>query len=352
MKLNAKAVLGIAVSLLLLWWALRDVSFAEVVHHVRSADPVLFALAILVATSGLAIRALRWGVLLRPVARRVPFRPRYAATSVGFAANNLLPARAGEFARALTLSRLAGVPIGAVFGTLALERVFDGLVLVSLLFISLAGAVPVDPRTAAGLAAFGVLGTAVMTAAVALLAFLPEWSVRVGSAVAGRVLPKSIARPLVDAMRSFVAALGVLRDPRLFALSFLWALGQWSFLALSYLLALRAFGIDQVSFFGAVFLQSLVSFGVAIPSSPGFFGPFEAVVKLGLGIWGVPPGQAVSLAIGFHIGGFIPVTLIGIWYAWRMNLRWSEVENAEETVEEAVEAEPLPPVPGAAGTRA
>ncbi len=342
MKFNGKAVLGIAVSLLLLWWALRDVSFEEVMHHVRNADPVLFGLAIVLATAGLAVRALRWSVLLRPIRAHVPFRPRFAATSIGFAANNLLPARVGEFARALSLGRLTGIPVAAVFGSLALERVLDGVALVTLLFLSLPG-VPVDPRTAAGLAVVGVVGTGVLAATVLFLAFAPERSIAVGERVAVRILPGSFARRLVDGLRSFVTALAVLRDPKLFVLSVLWAFGQWTFLALSYFVALRAFGIDQVSFLGAVFLQSLVSFGVAVPSSPGFFGPFEAVVKLGLAVWSVPAGQAVSFAIGFHIGGFIPVTLIGLWYVWRLDLRWKDVERSEETVETIVEHDPTVP---------
>ncbi|HEV2149789.1 MAG TPA: lysylphosphatidylglycerol synthase transmembrane domain-containing protein [Longimicrobiaceae bacterium] len=349
MKFNFKAVLGIAVSLLLLWWALRDVSFAEVVHHVRNADPVLFLLAVAVATSGLAIRALRWRALLRPVAEGIPFRPRYAAVSIGFAANNLLPARVGEFARAYSLGRLAGVPVGAVLASLVMERVLDGLVIVALLFASMSAASfpamvevgGVDPRSAARVVAVltGVLG-----ALLFVLALAPERSVEVVDSVAERLLPSSLRRPLVDALHSFLGGLGVLRDPKLLAISVAWAAAQWTFLALSFYLAFLAFGID-VPFAGAVFLQSLVSLAVAVPSSPGFFGPFEAASKLGLGLWGVPPGQAVSFAIGFHIGGFIPVTLIGLWYVWRLNLSWKEVEASEETVEDIVERDEVTTLP-------
>lgn len=355
MKINAKAVVGIAVSLLLLWWALRDVSFAEVVHHIRSADPVLFLLSVVVATLGLHIRALRWKVLLQPVAPGLPFRPRLAATSIGFAANNLLPARVGEFARAFTLGRLTGVPLGAVFGSLVMERVLDGLVIVGLLFASMASPgfpaaqeiAGVDPRAAARVVAVitGVLGVLLF-----LLALAPERSVAVTERVAERVLPLSFRRPLVDALHSFLGGLGVLRDPRLLLLSLLWALGQWLFLALSFFLAFRAFGIDHVPFSGAVFLQSIISLAVSIPSSPGFFGPWEAGAKLGLALWGVPPGQAISFAIGFHLGGFIPVTVIGLWYLWRLNLRWSDVEGSEEAVEESVEHDPAL-TPGAAEER-
>lgn len=351
MKLNAKAVLGIAVSILLLWWALRDVPFQEVLHHVREADPFLFLLAVALATSSLAVRALRWKLLLLPVARGVPFRPRYAATSIGFAANNLLPARVGEFARALSLSRLTGLPVGGVFGSLAVERAFDGIALVALLFVSLAGGVPVDPEVAAGLATAGVAMTAVLAGVVAFLAFAPERSLTVAERVL-RLLPPSLGRPVLDGMRAFVGALGMLRSPRLLLLSLVWALGQWAFLALSYLAALRAFGIVEVSYLGAVFIQSLVSFGVSIPSSPGFFGPFEAVAKLALGLWGIPPGRAMAFAMGFHIGGFIPVTLIGLWYVWRLNFRWSEVEGSEEVVEESVEHDPALTPPPEEGSRA
>ena len=64
--------------------------------------------------------------------RTVAFRPRFAAVMIGFAANNLLPARVGEFARALTLARITPVGIAASFATLVVERILDGLALVLL----------------------------------------------------------------------------------------------------------------------------------------------------------------------------------------------------------------------------
>ena len=80
----------------------------------------------------------------------------------------------------------------------------------------------------------------------------------------------------------------------------------------------------------------------ALPSSPGFFGPFEASIKIGLGLWGVPADKAVPFAVGLHLGGFIPVTLMGVYYVARLNLSWSEVKHSEEAVEEEVEG-PIAP---------
>lgn len=341
---KTRAFIGVVLSIALLWWALRDVSAAEVMHEIGAADPVLFTLSILATLGGFGFRALRWGVLLSPASPGVPFRPRFAATIVGFAANNLLPARVGEFARAYTLTRMADVRIGASLATLVIERILDGLVLVGLLFASMAAAsFPVmgdvggmDPRTAARAVAI-IMG--VLTFALFLMVLAPRSSVALAEAVSRRVLPDRFRRPVVAGVESFVAGLLALRDWRLFLVSGALALGQWLFTAISFLLAFRAFGIDDVPFAGAVFLQSLISLAVAIPSSPGFFGPFEAAAKIGLGVWGVSGAKAVSFAVGYHIGGFIPVTLMGIYYVWRDEITWREVQHSEEAVEAESEQE-------------
>ncbi len=337
MSRKLRGTIGVLLSLLLLWWALRDVSAAEVAHQVSSADGPLLTAAVIISLSGFYIRAFRWGILLLPLGIPTPFTPRIAAVFIGFAANNVLPARVGEFARAFVLSRLTAVPPAAAFGTLVVERLLDGIVLVGLLFAAMA--VPGFPTgTASGGADFRA---AAMVAAILVLLvtaglFLAVTSPRRASVAAhfvSRMLPSRFRERFIEILRSFAAGLVILRNGRLFAVSFALALGQWTFLALSFLFAFRAFGIDDVPFSGAVFLQSIIGLAVAIPSSPGFFGPFEAAARVGLGLWGVPASQAISFAIGFHIAGFLPVTLIGMYYVWRLNLKWSEVRGSEATVE-------------------
>jgi uncharacterized protein (TIRG00374 family) len=335
MKRHLKTVVGVALSLLLLGWAMRDVSAAEVVAELRDADLVLLGASIVLIFGGLAIRAVRWGVFLRPIAPGIPFRPRYAATIVGFAANNVLPARIGEFARAVVLSRTARASASAAFATLVVERLFDGLVLAGLLFAAIAspgfpvvGTVGgVDPRSAAR---FAALATAAAGLFLLLLVLAPGLALRAGETMIRWVTPRRFQPHMNHALRSFLEGLSVLRSVPLFLVSALLAIGQWIFTAASYTLAFRAFGIDGVPFAGAVFLQSLVAFAAAIPSSPGFFGPFEAAAVAGLALWSVPKDRAVSFAVGYHLGGFVPVTLAGVYYVWRLGLRWREVKESGE----------------------
>jgi glycosyltransferase 2 family protein len=341
MRLNGKAILGILLSIVLLWWTLRGEDPAAIMREIRQADPWLFLLAVILATMGLVPRAIRWGILLRPVDPGLGFYPRFAATSIGFAANNLLPARVGEFARALSLSRLSRVPTAAALGSMVIERVLDGLVIVVLLFGVMAmPGFPSVAQTGIDLQAAALLMVLVM-GGVGLTLFslvvAPAGSSRLIEWLANRLLPKSFRNPLVGALQSFIDGIAVLRDGRLFLISVVWAFGQWIFLAASFWIAFRAFGIHEAGFGAAIFLQSLIALAVALPSAPGFFGPYQAAAKIGLSLWAVPSEKVAAFAIGFHVGGFIPVTLIGIYFIWSLGLRWKEVGGSEEEVEERVE---------------
>lgn len=338
--LDWKAALGILVSLALLYYAFRDVDLHEVARRARQADPWLLLLAAIGATAVFPVRAARWRVLLRPVHPGSRFRPRFAATCIGFMANNLLPARVGEFARAFALSRLEPVRVSASFGSLVVARVFDGIIVVAFLLLSLAWPTfpDVSGRDFGGLATVLGLLFAVLFGALLFMVHAPVRSVRLFEATLGRVLPQSIRRPITDALHAFLEGVAAVRDWRLVLAALAWSVGVWGVGALGFWFGFKAFGLD-VPFVGAVFLQSVIALAVALPSAPGFFGLFEAGARVGLvEVWGVESGSAMAFALGFHLAGFIPVTVLGLYYVWRLGLSWQDVEASEEVVEGEVEA--------------
>jgi uncharacterized protein (TIRG00374 family) len=344
MKRHLKTVVGVAATVFFLWLALKDVEWAEVWRHLREADLALLGAAVLVSTVGMHIRAMRWKPLLDPVAPGIGWKPRIAGVCIGFGANNVFPARLGEFARTWVLARQANVPLSAAFASLVLERALDGVVMIA--FLLLAMSLPGFPELVAGgpvdLQATVRVVMAVSAVLLATLVWMAYFPVRAASLAerAAVILPSAFRRPLVDALRAFLGGLHVLRNPRLLGVSVAWALFQWAFLAGSFVLAFRAFGIDEPGYVGALFLQSCIALAVSIPSGPGFFGPFEAASVWGLGLWGVDKSRAASFAIGFHLGGWFTVTGLGVYYAARLNLRWRDLRRSETRVEEAVETDP------------
>lgn len=338
--LDWKAVLGILISVGLLWFAFRGVHLAEVWVQVRRADFSLLALAGALATAPFPLRAMRWRLLLQPVHPGSRFRPRFAATCIGFMANNLLPARVGEFARAFALSRLEPVRVSASFGSLVVERMFDGILVVLLLLASLAW--PTFPEVSGRNFSTAALymGLFFVLVFVVLLAMVtrPEQSVRWFEGTVARLLPHAVRRPVTDVLEAFMEGVAVVRDLRLVTRTFAWSVGLWLVGGSAFWVGFRAFGME-LPFLAALFLQSVVALAVSLPSAPGFFGVFEAAARIGLvEVWGVASGPAVAFAVGFHLAGFIPITAIGLYYVWRLGLSWTDVERSEDAVETAVEA--------------
>ncbi len=345
--LDWRALVGIAISVALLWWAFKDEDFSKIIAEVRLANPLWFVLAVAAATGVFWPRAWRWKTLLEPVAPGIPFRSRFAATCIGFMGNNLLPARIGEFARVFALSRMERVPIVSGLGSLVVERLFDAVFVIGLLFVALL--LPGVPAlsNARGPNLTGIANTLAVLVAIAfmigaLLVLYPERSVGFFERRIARLLPKSFRRPLVDALEAFLSGLGILRSPRLLFTATFQSAALWLFNAVGFYLGFRAFGID-VNFAGALLLQSVIALAVSVPSGPGFFGLFEAGALLVLNqLYHIETERVLAFALGFHLGGFVPVTLMGLFYAWRLGLSLKEVGKSEEVVESAVEAT-LPP---------
>jgi hypothetical protein len=342
-KHSGKALFGVAVTVVLLWWALRGVPFGDVWAQIRQGDPLLLTAAVAVATLGFLIRALRWKVLLEPVRPDTTLRSRFAAVSIGFMANNVLPARVGEFARAYVLSRLEPLSASAAFGSLVVERFLDGVVLLLLLVLPpLTPGFPSGGALSHGLGAIilrgGIAAVAVVTVGLIVMAVWPSAFIR-GAERVGAHLPSSVARPGVDALKALLDSIAVLRSPRLLTLGLLWTAGFWLFHGLSFWLGMMAFGI-HTGLVSAWFTEAVVGFGVAIPSAPGFIGTFHASANFALtNVFGVDEARSLAFAFGYHFGGWIPITVIGLAYAWRLGLSLGDVGAAEERVEEVIEGE-------------
>jgi hypothetical protein len=333
-----KTWLGVAISAAAIAWAARGVEWSEVIPALADADPWLLVLVFVTSPFvNILVRALRWKVFLRPVAR-VSFAGATSATAIGLMANNVLPARVGEFVRAWALGRKERVPVATSFGGLFLERLFDGFAVVGLLYaLTWVHEFPDWVSTTVQVAFFIFLG------ALAFLVGLiihPEMSVRFARAVAGRLSGGRLEEPVERILATLLDGFRLLRNPVLVLVSVILALSQWVLLTGLYWLGLIAFGvIDGVGWVGAFFVNCVATLGVAVPSSPGFVGTFEAFIVKALEVFEVDRTRAFTYAIGFHAVSFIPTTLVGFAVFLREGFSWGELERSEEEVEEELEEE-------------
>lgn len=334
MKIGWRGAIGIALGVALLAFTLREVNVTQVWAVLRRSDPLLFLAATVAGTLIFPLRARRWQVILSPLVPDLPLGPLWRAVAIGMLVTNVVPARAGEFARAYALSREeTRVPFTTGFASIAVDRVFDGLVVLAMLFIALW-----DPafgrdalvfgRSLSEIAALGAIGAATGLALLYAVVVAPERWESLFRAAARRLAP-SLEERGARVLRAFADGLGVLRHPGRFASVVGWTVAHWLLHAFSYWLGFRAVGIE-VPLTAAFLTQGIIAIGVALPAAPGFFGLFEVAAIGALALYAVDTSLAVSWALGYHLLTFVPITLIGLWYFGRLGLRFGDLRDRSQ----------------------
>jgi len=334
MKNSFRTALGIVLSALLLWYTMKGTSVSAVWDVLSKSSLPLWIACMVFATAIFPLRARRWQALLAPVYGRLPFGSLWEATAIGMMATNILPLRAGEFARAFALSRAEPqVKLTAAFASVAVDRLFDGtVVLLLMLLATLDPAFPSQQPIGDHTLAFYMKPTAaflgLVLAGLLLFVIMPDRVFAISDAIMRRVAPRF--EPKVRGLlEGFVSGLHVLRSPKLLLEVFFWTVVHWLCNAFAFWLGFQALHLSAPLSAGLL-IQGLVAIGVSVPSTPGFFGPFEFFGKAGLAVYGVASASAVGWVLGFHVLSFIPITIMGVWYLTRMKLHLSDFTGAKK----------------------
>ena len=329
-------LLGVAVSAVCLWVALRGVDFSQIRPAFAAADYRTLPILGLLLVAFFWTKAVRWAALLRPLPRGSgePFRANAVlpAVLIGFAGNNVLPAHAGEFFRVAVVSKRWNTPAAAVLSTVVLERVLDVGAILALFALSL----PFVPGAGEEYAWF--VWTAAGALAVAALGCgLFLWKTEACVQVVGAVLtalpgvPNAVRTGVPALLGQAAAGLDALRSgPAVAGLAALSVL-HWALMGGMIWLCLAAFGQRLPAAAGAV-VNGVIAFGVLVPSTPGFFGVVQVCFRAGTAPFGVSAEAALSASIYYQVTQWVPVTLAGAFCAVRAGL-WGERSAAPPLAE-------------------
>src|SRR5215470_7383808 len=230
MRLLTRA-LGIALTIVFLILALGKVDLAAFGDELRRVDYWWLFPSAACTLVGYVVRTMRWQVILIGAAR-APLRTLFPVLIMGFATNNLLPGRLGEFWRAYLLGRKRNVRKTFALASVFVERVFDGLTLPALLWtVSTNIQLPGWSRQIELFAALIFVGA---TAAVFLILWRPDLSQRLLRMVV-RPMPTRLATWGNERLLTFVDGLAPLRHARVLLLAALFSTGVWLLEGSSYL---------------------------------------------------------------------------------------------------------------------
>jgi hypothetical protein len=318
----------VAISALFLVFALRNLHLADVWAAMRTARYAWILPGVAVYFFGVWARTWRWDYLLRPM-KRIPLRRLFPVVVIGYMGNNVYPARAGEVIRAYVLRRREGVSISASLGTIVVERVFDGLVMLMFVFVGL----PFTPMpgwlqamvVAASLLFFGALAL-FMTLAIKI-----EWAEAVYGRLIVRVVPARFRAPLRGFAERFMSGLHSLRSGRAVLMLFVTSVVIWLAETVKYWFVMHAFDFS-VPFWVLMLMNGIVNLATTIPSSPGYVGTFDAPGIEILSLFGVQRSLAASYTLVLHAALWLPITLLGFWFMGRESISWREFAQAEKSL--------------------
>lgn len=304
-----RILLGVAVSLLLVWLLLRDVSLAEVGRTLQRADPRFLPPIALVFLTRYWLRAHRWRILVGHL-RAVTARRALPRVVLGQAANMALPFGLGYVLTIQVTARKFGIGRLQLFGAEAVERMMDGLVFALLLALALATLAIGDGFT--GLTAFMLVGTPAGLA----LAWLATRE-REGTAEGWRGL---LARP---GLAPFLTGMRSIRDGPRTTRALALSLAIWLSEALLYWAVAASLGIG-LSFLVHVFVVAAANIGAGIPLAQASVG-LAFLAKTALESLGEPPEAALAYAVGVEAIIVLPAVLLAPLAAWDMRVGWRDV---------------------------
>jgi hypothetical protein len=294
-----------------LLWTFHDVRFAALRAAMGRTSLAWVVLAAALNLMALGFAAARWRALVRPLARTTTLSQAFKAMMVGYTVSMVVPARAGELARAHFLGTRTGVSRASVLGTIVLDHLTNA--------VGLLGGLAVMPFF------IDIPGWLRSGSWVALALF----AVAVTAVVAMRPVERDGREPATDGTpaRRLARLLGKLqhgltgvRQPRALALAFAASLVAWTLEVGVVLLTLRAIGLS-LPVPAAFLVLAAVNLALAFPvAPPANVGTLELGATLALVEFGVAKERALAFAILYHLLQVVPIAVMGVLFASRGGL--------------------------------
>lgn len=266
------------------------------------------------------LRGIRCSLILYPY-KKLSFKHAMQLVWIGYAANNILPFRLGEFFRAYVLTKREQVDYGVSLSTLFIERILDGLAVFILLFCAalFADYNPYIEKLSwiAGMVFVGAFSV------VVLARFAQNGFIKLVSLLCS-LFPRSLGNKVEHFGHKLIEGTQCLQWDRRLPGILLLSLLIWVVEGGMFLLMLKAFNFPM-SWVAAYLAMTITNLGALLPSAPSGMGVFHYFCTKGLMLSGVISVTAAGLsyALTIHVLQVVPITVLGLGalYTYGLNLR-------------------------------
>jgi uncharacterized protein (TIRG00374 family) len=317
-------LLGLVLSVLFLWLALRNVDGEALWQALRSSNPLWIVPFLLSLAAFCWLKAVRWALLLTPT-RTTRASELLAPVIIGYMGTGLMPMQLGEIARAYLAATRLGTRVATILASLVVERILDIFSL--LVIIALVGVFGTELSVQYRVVGL-VFAAMALTACVALWLYARHTDKFIASVQRSlSFLPPALTHRIVDQLRAGSAGVQILRQPSRYAQLAGLSLLQWSFMCACTWISLAAIGqfTPPVAAL-AVLATTIVS--MTLPSSPGYIGALQLAYVLALAPFGIERSDAVAASFVYLAALWVPLVACGMLLLHRMGLKLRNVKEA------------------------
>lgn len=314
---------GIGLSLLLLYLVFGRLELSKLLKTIREGNYYVLLLSLGLLLIHMVLRALRWGILLRPV-KKVRSLSLLGTFFIGLMANNVLPARIGDVIRGYLLGKIEDFSKTSSYATLIAEKFLDGFTILSL-FPILAFVLKRGPHGSFPEVVNIGGGMSLALFTVTLMAFLlvkyrPETFMRIFK-------PSGWSEEAKRHLYSFRDGLEWFDHPFYLLSSLALSYSIWIAYALGIHTSCLAFSV-RIPYLCSFMAMIAICLVTTLPLTPGYIGTYHAALSYVLVLYGVPLEKAAAVALIFHALYFIPSTLTGLFFLWKYHLSLSSVRQS------------------------
>jgi uncharacterized protein (TIRG00374 family) len=329
------AATAAAVAFVFYRWRSSGFSWQAFVDSLRNVDWNWLALALALILATYVGRALRWEVMLRPVAKHASLLRVLSATCIGFTAVVMF-GRAGEPVRPYLIARQEGVSFSSQVAAWVVERILDLLMILVIFGIALTqvshSSIRSSPRIAvtlqAGGAAAGIAGVVCLALLVGLRQFKGNVQKRLLDGLS--FLPAHV----VTRIEGFLTAFGEgMQSTRSSSFAFLlvgYTIIEWTVIAACFYCVFRAFpATTRLGFNDIIIVLGFVSFG-SVLQIPGVGGGMQIATILVLTeFYGVGLEAASSVALMLWLISFVVIVPLGLALAFHEGIKWRSLKHID-----------------------
>lgn len=308
MKKASLTIIGWVISITLLSTIFTRLDLRAVWEELLKARWAFLLLAAVINISVIAVRTLRWKLLLKP-AITIPFRQLFQAITIGFAGNNVLPARGGDWYKIYLLNKWSKAGAAIFASAMGLDKLFDGLAILILFgALSLHSHFPIWVQR--GTTIVSIIVAISFATCVLLLLHHRRTS-------AGDFKP---LKPLSLIAKKLGSGMGVLASTRLVAQALAISILNCALQMTVIWCCQMAFGV-HLDIWVPALIYVAINVAIIIPSAPSDIGTFEAAAVLAYTWLGITKETGFDIALMYHAVQFFPVTILGfIFYLWNLKI--------------------------------